>query len=187
MRVGVQRRSFGYIPVIPITAGSDRSGLPRGPINKRNETGGPERYGAKCEAASAGEGRCRGKSPAEVVLEGSTELRRCRTGISITTSSSEDAEERFSVNCGVIVQIPRDFSSRNPGQLRVHSGGIAWKKLGGGKVVEVGKNDIAGVTWMKVPRAYQLGVRIKDGLFYKFIGFRYSWHELVPLLIPLDM
>jgi structure-specific recognition protein 1 len=25
---------------------------------------------------------------------------------------------------------------------------------------------------MKVPRAYQLGVRTKDGLFYKFIGFR---------------
>ncbi|CAA6666217.1 unnamed protein product [Spirodela intermedia] len=60
----------------------------------------------------------------------------------------------------------------NPGQLRVHSGGIAWKKQGGGKVVELGKSDIAGVTWMKVPRAYQLGVRIKDGLFYKFIGFR---------------
>lgn len=60
----------------------------------------------------------------------------------------------------------------NPGQLRVHSGGIAWKRQGGGKVVEIGKTDIAGVTWMKVPRAYQLGVRIKDGLFYKFIGFR---------------
>ncbi|XP_078432185.1 FACT complex subunit SSRP1-like [Wolffia australiana] len=60
----------------------------------------------------------------------------------------------------------------NPGQLRVHSGGIAWKKQGGGKVVELGKSDIAGVTWMKVPRAYQLGVRIKDGLLYKFIGFR---------------
>lgn len=54
----------------------------------------------------------------------------------------------------------------------MHSGGIAWKKQGGGKVVELGKSDIAGVTWMKVPRAYQLGVRIKDGLFYKFIGFR---------------
>ncbi|OVA13298.1 Structure-specific recognition protein [Macleaya cordata] len=60
----------------------------------------------------------------------------------------------------------------NPGQLKVHSGGIAWKKQGGGKVVEVDKVDIVGVTWMKVPRTYQLGIRIKDGLFYKFTGFR---------------
>ncbi|KAF8390255.1 hypothetical protein HHK36_024780 [Tetracentron sinense] len=60
----------------------------------------------------------------------------------------------------------------NPGQLRVHSRGIVWKKLGGGKAVEVDKADIVGVTWMKVPRSYQLGVRIKDGLFYKFTGFR---------------
>ncbi|RWR73504.1 Structure-specific recognition protein [Cinnamomum micranthum f. kanehirae] len=60
----------------------------------------------------------------------------------------------------------------NPGQLRVHSGGIIWKKLGGGKVVEIEKKDIAGVTWMKVPRTFQLGFRIKDGLFYKFTGFR---------------
>jgi len=61
---------------------------------------------------------------------------------------------------------------QNPGQLRVHSGGIAWKKQGGGKVVEVDKADILGMTWMKVPRTYQLGVRNKEGLFYKFIGFR---------------
>jgi len=54
----------------------------------------------------------------------------------------------------------------------VHSGGIAWKKQGGGKVVELSKEDIGSVTWMKVPRAYQLGVKSKDGLFYKFIGFR---------------
>ncbi|EHA8587922.1 FACT complex subunit SSRP1 [Cocos nucifera] len=60
----------------------------------------------------------------------------------------------------------------NPGQLKVHAGGIAWRKQGGGKIIEVDKADIASLTWMKVPRAYQLGVRIKDGLFYKFIGFR---------------
>ncbi|KAJ4972492.1 hypothetical protein NE237_005666 [Protea cynaroides] len=60
----------------------------------------------------------------------------------------------------------------NPGQLRVHSGGVMWKKLGGGKAVEVDKGDIVGVTWMKVPRTYQLGIRIKDGLYYKFTGFR---------------
>ncbi|KAI5665614.1 hypothetical protein M9H77_15467 [Catharanthus roseus] len=60
----------------------------------------------------------------------------------------------------------------NPGQLRVHSGGILWKKQGGGKAVEVDKSDMVGLTWMKVPRSNQLGVRIKDGLFYKFTGFR---------------
>lgn len=60
----------------------------------------------------------------------------------------------------------------NPGQLRVHSGGILWKKQGGGKAVEVDKSDMVGLTWMKVPRSNQLGVRIRDGLFYKFTGFR---------------
>lgn len=39
-------------------------------------------------------------------------------------------------------------------------------------MVEVDKVDIVGVTWMKIPRTYQLGIRIKDGLFYKFTGFR---------------
>lgn len=60
----------------------------------------------------------------------------------------------------------------NPGQLRVHAGGILWKKQGGGKAVEVDKADIVGLTWMKVPRSNQLGVQIKDGLKYKFTGFR---------------
>ncbi|GAA0151117.1 hypothetical protein LIER_09906 [Lithospermum erythrorhizon] len=60
----------------------------------------------------------------------------------------------------------------NPGQLRVHSGGIVWKKQGGGKSVDVDKSDIVSLTWMKVPRSNQLGVRVKDGLNYKFTGFR---------------
>ncbi|KAJ8775142.1 hypothetical protein K2173_020146 [Erythroxylum novogranatense] len=60
----------------------------------------------------------------------------------------------------------------NPGQLKIYSGGILWKKQGGGKAVEVDKADIIGVTWMKVPRTNQLGVRVKDGLYYKFTGFR---------------
>ncbi|KAI8019841.1 FACT complex subunit SSRP1 [Camellia lanceoleosa] len=60
----------------------------------------------------------------------------------------------------------------NAGQLRIHSGGILWKKSGGGKAVEVDKADVVGLTWMKVPRSNQLGVRIKDGLYYKFTGFR---------------
>ncbi|XP_042755251.1 FACT complex subunit SSRP1 isoform X3 [Lactuca sativa] len=60
----------------------------------------------------------------------------------------------------------------NPGQLRVHSRGLVWKKQGGGKAVEVDKSDIVRITWMKVPRSNQLGVQIKDGLKYKFTGFR---------------
>ncbi|GMH02400.1 hypothetical protein Nepgr_004239 [Nepenthes gracilis] len=62
-------------------------------------------------------------------------------------------------------------SGTNPGQLRVHSGGVLWKKQGGGKAVEVQKNDIMKMYWMKVPRTNQLGIRSKDGLYYKFIGF----------------
>ncbi|CAH9118603.1 unnamed protein product [Cuscuta epithymum] len=60
----------------------------------------------------------------------------------------------------------------NPGQLKVHARGLLWKKQGGGKAVEVDKSEITGLTWMKVPRSNQLGVRIKDGLHYKFTGFR---------------
>ena len=72
---------------------------------------------------------------------------------------------------------------QNPGQLKVHSAGILWKKQGGGKAVEVDKSDIIGVTWMKVPRTNQLGVRVKDGLFYKFTGFRDQVISI--LLFPL--
>ncbi|CAI9275368.1 unnamed protein product [Lactuca saligna] len=46
------------------------------------------------------------------------------------------------------------------------------EKQGGGKAVEVDKSDISGLTWVKVPRTNQLAVRIKDGLKYKFTGFR---------------
>lgn len=38
--------------------------------------------------------------------------------------------------------------------------------------VEVDKDDLVGLIWMKVPGSNQLGVRIKDGLYYKFTGFR---------------
>lgn len=61
---------------------------------------------------------------------------------------------------------------QNPGLLKINSGGIQWKKQGGGKAVEVEKSDIIGVSWMKVPRTNQLGIKTKDGLYYKFIGFR---------------
>ena len=75
---------------------------------------------------------------------------------------------------------------QNPGQLKVFSGGILWKKQGGGKAVEVDKADIMGVTWMKVPKSNQLGVRIKDGLYYKFTGFRDQVNILsLSLSLPL--
>lgn len=50
--------------------------------------------------------------------------------------------------------------------------------------MEVDKSDIVGLMWMKVPRAYQLGVRIKAGLVYKFTGFReqvMSWISFILL------
>ncbi|GKE76408.1 FACT complex subunit SSRP1, partial [Tanacetum coccineum] len=59
----------------------------------------------------------------------------------------------------------------NPCQLKVHSGGVLWKKQGGGKAVEVDKSDILALTWMKVPRTNQLCIRTKDALKYKFTGF----------------
>lgn len=64
------------------------------------------------------------------------------------------------------------YHLQNPGQLKVYSGGVLWKKQGGGKAVEVDKSDLLSLTWMKVPRSNQLGVRTKDGLYYKFTGFR---------------
>lgn len=60
----------------------------------------------------------------------------------------------------------------NPGQLRIHSGGIVWRKQGGGKVVEVGKQEISGLSWTRIPKGYQLGVKLKAGLNVKFNGFR---------------
>ncbi|KQK07178.1 hypothetical protein BRADI_2g33580v3 [Brachypodium distachyon] len=60
----------------------------------------------------------------------------------------------------------------NPGQFKLHSGGLAWKKQGGGKTIEVDKADIISMTWMKIPRSYQLSVGTKEGIRYMFKGFR---------------
>ncbi|WCJ31650.1 FACT complex subunit SSRP1 [Euphorbia peplus] len=54
----------------------------------------------------------------------------------------------------------------------MHSKGILWKKQEGGKLVEFDKADIVAVTWMKIPRTNQLGIRLREGLLYKFTGFR---------------
>nr|BAH56794.1 AT3G28730 [Arabidopsis thaliana] len=61
---------------------------------------------------------------------------------------------------------------KNPGLLKINSGGIQWKKQGGGKAVEVDRSDIVSVSWTKVTKSNQLGVKTKDGLYYKFVGFR---------------
>nr|CAB3460427.1 unnamed protein product [Digitaria exilis] len=61
---------------------------------------------------------------------------------------------------------------QHPGQFKLYSGGLAWKKQGGGKIIEVDKADITSITWMRIPKAYQLNVGTKEGLFYRFFGFR---------------
>ncbi|XP_004960866.1 FACT complex subunit SSRP1-B [Setaria italica] len=60
----------------------------------------------------------------------------------------------------------------NPGQFKLYSGGLAWKKQGGGKIIEVDKADITSVVWMRIPKSYQLNVGMKGGLFHRFFGFR---------------
>ncbi|KAJ7554225.1 hypothetical protein O6H91_06G131900 [Diphasiastrum complanatum] len=60
----------------------------------------------------------------------------------------------------------------NPGQLKIHPGGFLWKKSGGGKVVEVAKGDISSLNWTRVPKGYQLAIRLKAGSNVKFNGFR---------------
>lgn len=47
-----------------------------------------------------------------------------------------------------------------------------WRKSGGGKVVEVSKADISSLSWTRVPKGYQLGVRLKAGSVVKFNGFK---------------
>lgn len=64
------------------------------------------------------------------------------------------------------------FLSQNVGQLKIYPGGFLWKKAGGGKVVEVSKTDISSLSWTRVPRGYQLGVRLKAGSNVKFNGFK---------------
>ncbi|KAL3629335.1 hypothetical protein CASFOL_026557 [Castilleja foliolosa] len=59
-----------------------------------------------------------------------------------------------------------------PGQLKVHSRGIAWTKQGGVKAVDVNISNLLVLTWVKVLGSNQLGVCTKDGIHYKFTGFR---------------
>ncbi|PVH61852.1 hypothetical protein PAHAL_3G141500 [Panicum hallii] len=61
---------------------------------------------------------------------------------------------------------------KEPWKFKLCSGGFAWKKQGGGKIIEVDKADITSVAWMRIPKSYQLNVGTKEGLFYRFFGFR---------------
>ncbi|KAL6006102.1 hypothetical protein ACLOJK_040148 [Asimina triloba] len=102
------------------------------------------------------------ESRTRVLLASSSEP-KWQTAVSSTTSSSEAVK---------------------PGQLRVHSEGILWKKQGGGKVIEFNKEDIVNITWMKVPRSFQIVFQVKDGLLYKFIGFQEQEVLCSQLLMP---
>ena len=75
---------------------------------------------------------------------------------------------------------------KNAGHFKLYSGGLAWKKQGGGKIIEVDKADITSVTWMKIPKSYQLSVGTRDGLCYRFFGFR---EQVIfsPLVYPKDL
>jgi structure-specific recognition protein 1 len=65
---------------------------------------------------------------------------------------------------------------QNVGQLKIYPGGFLWRKSGGGKVVEVSKTDIFSLSWTRVPRGYQLGIRLKAGSNVKFNGFKEQVH-----------
>ncbi|CAM0957468.1 unnamed protein product [Alopecurus aequalis] len=56
--------------------------------------------------------------------------------------------------------------------FRLHLGGVGWKNQGGGKTIDVDKADIITMTWMKIPRSYQLSVGTKEGIRYMFKGFK---------------
>ncbi|XP_025806594.1 FACT complex subunit SSRP1-B-like, partial [Panicum hallii] len=68
--------------------------------------------------------------------------------------------------------LPRWPRRLQPWKFKLCSGGFAWKKQGGGKIIEVDKADITSVAWMRIPKSYQLNVGTKEGLFYRFFGFR---------------
>lgn len=54
----------------------------------------------------------------------------------------------------------------------MHPDGFVWRKLGGGKTVELSKADVTTLAWVKLPTGFQLTVRHKTGNKTKFLGFR---------------
>eukprot|EP00854_Cymbomonas_tetramitiformis_P011428 gene11428-13505_t len=59
----------------------------------------------------------------------------------------------------------------NNGQLKVHAGGVTWKRSGG-KSVDIRRDDVQAVQWSKVAGGFQLIFRENKGGTYKFGGFR---------------
>ncbi len=74
---------------------------------------------------------------------------------------------------------------QNPGQLRINPVGFYWRKIGGGKEVEVPKNEISSLSWTRVPKGYQLGVKLKAGQDVKFNGFREQVAMIINILLFL--
>ena len=72
---------------------------------------------------------------------------------------------------------------QNLGLLKVFSGGILWKKLGGGKAVEADKADIMGVTWMKAQLQGQINLVFgsKTGYTISLPGFETRIISSLPL------
>ncbi|CAL5401365.1 unnamed protein product [Camellia sinensis] len=68
------------------------------------------------------------------------------------------------------------------GKLGFTRGVYCGKNQGGGKAVEFDKDDIVGLSWMKVPQTNQLGVRSKDGLYVLQIHWCPDVATLTPFL-----
>eukprot|EP00958_Prasinococcus_capsulatus_P010341 scaffold1007_cov364-Prasinococcus_capsulatus_cf.AAC.4 len=59
----------------------------------------------------------------------------------------------------------------NLGAIKLHAGGVLWKKGGGSKLVDIPKTDIARIDTVRVPRGVMLSVRHKAGNATQFLGF----------------
>ncbi|KAJ9520912.1 hypothetical protein QJQ45_014103 [Haematococcus lacustris] len=65
------------------------------------------------------------------------------------------------------------------GQLKLTPSGVSWRRSSGGKAIEVKKEDIDSLHWMRVSRGCQLSVRVVEGVTMNFIGFREKDLEVV--------
>mmetsp|Transcript_4974 Transcript_4974/g.10722 ORF Transcript_4974/g.10722 Transcript_4974/m.10722 type:complete len:694 (-) Transcript_4974:634-2715(-) len=60
----------------------------------------------------------------------------------------------------------------NQGVLKISNAGFMWKRMNGGKTLEIKKDDLTGLIWTKNSRGCQLGVHTKEGPTTNFLGFR---------------
>ncbi|KAL6756819.1 hypothetical protein V8C86DRAFT_1789455 [Haematococcus lacustris] len=65
------------------------------------------------------------------------------------------------------------------GQLKLTPSGVSWRRSSGGKAIEVKKEDIDSLHWMRVSRGCQLSVRVVEGVTMNFIGFREKQQQRV--------